>query len=94
MGRLWQTLIPSKWNPIFSNIPAESMIFENQAAYYDAIAASTSVGQCEAFIDFMLSVIQKRIEISYTIDQDSDQVKSLLKALKAGTFSTAEFMKN
>ncbi len=24
MGRLWQTLILSQWNPIFANIPVES----------------------------------------------------------------------
>ena len=97
MGRLWQTLILSKWNPIFSNIPVESMIFENQASYYDSIAASTSVGQCGAFIEFMLSMIQKRIEIScgtdQVNDQVTDQVKSLLKVLKTGIFSAAELMK-
>ena len=65
------------------------MIFENQAAYYDAIAESTSAGQCCSFIELILSMIQKCIEISCKIGQ----VKSLLKALKTGTFSAAELMK-
>lgn len=33
MGRLWQTLILSQWNPIFLNIPVESLIYQNQKAY-------------------------------------------------------------
>ncbi len=35
--RLWQTLILSQWNPIFLNIPVESLIYQNQKAYYDAL---------------------------------------------------------
>jgi len=42
MGRLWQTLILNRWNPIFANIPVESLIYQNQKAYYEALQASTS----------------------------------------------------
>ena len=42
MGRLWQTLILSRWNPIFANIPVESLIYQNQQAYYEALALSTN----------------------------------------------------
>jgi Fic family protein len=28
MGRLWQTLILSRWNPLFSYLPVESVIRE------------------------------------------------------------------
>jgi len=35
--RLWQTLILSQWNPIFLNILVESLIYQNQKAYYDAL---------------------------------------------------------
>jgi hypothetical protein len=31
MGRLWQSLILADWNPLFADIPAESLIFEHQA---------------------------------------------------------------
>jgi len=41
MGRLWQTLILSQWNPIFLNIPVESLIYQNQKTYYDALQLST-----------------------------------------------------
>ena len=37
MGRLWQSLILARWNPLFADIPVESLIFEHQAEYYQAI---------------------------------------------------------
>ena len=38
MGRLWQTLILSKWKPVFEFLPLESAIRHNQAGYYKAYA--------------------------------------------------------
>ncbi len=32
MGRLWQTLILSQWNPLFVHIPVESMVYAQQQA--------------------------------------------------------------
>lgn len=62
MGRLWQSLILSKLNPLFENLPVENMVYANQQQYYDAISASTSMGQSGPFIDFMLGEIQKTLE--------------------------------
>jgi len=41
MGRLWQSLILARWNPMFAFIPVESLIFEHQAEYYAALQEST-----------------------------------------------------
>ena len=64
MGRLWQSLILSRWNPSFAHLPVENMVYANQQAYYDAIAQSTKQGDCGPFIDFMLGEIQRAV-ISY-----------------------------
>lgn len=56
-GRLWQSLILGRLNPVFEHLPVENMVFANQQAYYDAIAASTNEGQSGPFIDFMLNEI-------------------------------------
>lgn len=61
MGRLWQTALLSSWKPIFKYIPIESVIKDNQDAYYNAIAISTSQGNSNAFIEFMLNVINQAI---------------------------------
>ena len=61
MGRLWQSLILSCWNPSFAHLPVENMVYANQQAYYDAIAQSTKQGDCGPFIDFMLGEIQRAV---------------------------------
>ena len=58
VGRLWHTLLLSKWNPVFSWLPVESIIHDHQQEYYDAINASNDAGESTAFIEFMLSVIK------------------------------------
>lgn len=37
IGRLWHTLLLSKWNPLFAWLPIESIIHDHQAEYYAAI---------------------------------------------------------
>jgi Fic family protein len=60
IGRLWQTLVLNKWNPIFAWLPVETMIYYNQQKYYDALQQSHTGGvDCSPFIDFMLDVIEK-----------------------------------
>lgn len=58
MGRLWHTLLLSKWNPAFAWLPVESIIHDRQQAYYDAINASNNAGESTVFIEFMLSAIK------------------------------------
>ncbi|HDP25488.1 MAG TPA: Fic family protein [Deltaproteobacteria bacterium] len=57
MGRLWQSLILARWNPLFADIPVESLIFEHQAEYYQAIQESTQKTDSAPFIAFMLRMI-------------------------------------
>ncbi|MDT8443145.1 MAG: Fic family protein [Desulfuromonadales bacterium] len=57
MGRLWQSLILARWNPLFADIPVESLIFENQAEYYAALQESTQQTDSATFIAFMLRMI-------------------------------------
>ncbi len=57
MGRLWQTLILSQWNSLFSHIPVESMVYARQEAYYQALNESTPKTDSAPFIEFMLTVI-------------------------------------
>ncbi len=57
MGRLWQSLILTRWNPLFADIPVESLIFEHQAEYYHALRESTQKTDSSPFIAFMLRMI-------------------------------------
>lgn len=58
VGRLWHTLLLSKWNPAFAWLPVESIIHDRQQEYYDAINASNDAGESTVFIEFMLSAIK------------------------------------
>jgi hypothetical protein len=74
MGRLWQSLILAKWNPLFANLPIESLVYAHQADYYQAIAQSTAITDCAPFIEFMLKIIDQtlREQLSAT-PQDTPQ---------------------
>jgi Fic family protein len=96
VGRLWQTLILSRWNPLFAQIPIESMVYAHQQDYYSAIAQSTKEAESTPFVEFMLQVIlEKAMECSRETPQVdpqvTPQVERLLPVL-AGEMSRAELV--
>ena len=75
VGRLWHTLLLSKWNPAFAWLPVESIIHDRQEAYYAAINASNGAGESTVFIEFMLSAIKASLmDAINTSDEMSDEV--------------------
>lgn len=62
IGRLWQSLILGKLNPVFEYLPVENMVFANQEQYYEAIAQSTKAKNSIHFIDFMLQEIYNALK--------------------------------
>ena len=62
IGRLWQSLILGKLNPLFEHLPVENMVCANQQTYYDAITQSSALGNSQPFIDFMLQEILNALE--------------------------------
>ena len=61
MGRLWHTLLLTKWKPLFAWLPVESIIHDRQAEYYNAINRSNCDGESTVFITFMLSAIKEAL---------------------------------
>ena len=58
VGRLWHTLLLSKWNTAFAWLPVESIIHDRQQEYYNAINSSNNEGESTIFIEFMLLAIK------------------------------------
>lgn len=58
MGRLWQTLILSKWQPMLAYLPVESVVRLRQDAYYKALADADTAASSTPFIEFMLLALQ------------------------------------
>ena len=96
MGRLWQTLILTRWKPLFADVPVESRIHARRSEYYDAIRESSDRGERTPFIAFMLETILEAIWESGTTDQVcdqvSDQVPRLLVGLRDGPKTATELM--
>ena len=96
MGRLWQTLILTRWKPLFADVPVESLIHARQSEYYRAILESSSRGESTPFIVFMLEAILEAIrDFSATGqagDQVTDQVARLLTELRNSPKSATELM--
>ena len=57
IGRLWQTLYLSQWQPMFEYLPVETVIKEQQDEYYQALAASDQASNSTPFITFMLNAL-------------------------------------
>ena len=62
VGRLWHTLLLSKWNPMFAWIPVESIIHGRQSEYYKAINTANNNADSTCFIEYMLGAIKAALE--------------------------------
>ncbi|HWQ78516.1 MAG TPA: Fic family protein [Anaerovoracaceae bacterium] len=96
MGRMWQTLLLSRWKPIFAWMPVETLIRERQQEYYDALALSNKAADSSAFMKFMLHAIRDAFsELSQTDqvrEQATEQVERLLTTLGDETLSLKQLM--
>ena len=83
IGRLWQSLILSRWNPLLGHIPVESLIFEHQPKYYQAFRESTHQTDSAPFITFMLRMILEAVTHAapQVTPQVTPQVGELLLAI-------------
>ena len=92
MGRLWQSLILTRWKPLFAHVPVESLIYERQSEYYEAIRDSSAQGASTTFIVFMLETILKAVlSTPQESPQVSPQVGRLLVVLE-GEMSLRQIM--
>lgn len=82
MGRLWQTLILIRWNPLFATVPVEGLIHAGQDDYHRAIRESSAAGESTRFIKYMLDTILAALQTP----QVTPQVARLLTVLH-GTMS-------
>ena len=92
LGRLWQTLILSRWNPLFADVPVESLIHARQHEYYEAIRESSARGESTPFIVYMLDTILAALLTPQETPQVTPQVERLLSVLE-GEMSRREILR-
>ena len=61
MGRLWHTLLLSRWRSFFAWLPIEELIAERQQEYYRVLQEADSRGECSCFVQLMLEVIRNTL---------------------------------
>ncbi|TNH07898.1 Fic family protein [Testudinibacter sp. TR-2022] len=62
IGRLWQTLILSRWHPLLAYLPVETMIKHHQPEYYRLLNQAALTADCSAFIEFLLDTLQSALQ--------------------------------
>lgn len=76
IGRLWHTLLLSKWNPIFAWLPVESIIHSRQEEYYNSINRSNAAADGTAFIEFMLAAIKASLTEAVNVSDEMSDATS------------------
>lgn len=97
MGRFWQSLILSKFHPVFKFLPIESIIKNNQTVYYKTLEKCDQSGSSTLFIEFMLKVILEALEdfsqntFGLTLSSE-DRIKIALREFIHKDFSRKDYM--
>ena len=86
IGRLWQSLILSKWEPLFEWVPIETVIYQHQQRYYEALSLSNRQNDSSVFIEFMLEAILTTLK-SYSMTKMSDKTSDILSDKEQVTYN-------
>lgn len=81
MGRLWQTLILSKWRPVLAYMPVETLVRNRQEEYHASLAQADMQGKATKFIEFMLQALHDTLAGVQT-DQAGVQINDQVKRLE------------
>jgi Fic family protein len=98
IGRLWHTLILSRYHTLFLHVPVESLIREQQSEYYDSLRHCDRVGESTAFIEFTLNATLKALrftldQISPTVVTPDSRIESARDHFKNKSFSRKDYCK-
>jgi Fic family protein len=78
-GRLWQSLILQKWKDIFTWLPVEILVYENQQEYYDVLGRADKNGESTEFVEFMLGMIRDALQEISNAQNNYDVVINVAK---------------
>lgn len=83
MGRLWQTLLLSEWQPLLAYLPVETVIRHRQELYYESLSEADQTSDCTTFIEFMLTAIKdslrEGIATQLSVNSDKTRVETKVK---------------
>ena len=77
LGRLWQTLILSRWNPLLAWLPIEEVIRSRQEGYYESLGQADQQGELEPFVNYQLQAIHDALRSEIGSEKSSEMEMDL-----------------
>jgi Fic family protein len=77
LGRLWQTLILSRWNPLLAWLPIEEVIRSRQQDYYESLGQADQQGDLEPFVTYQLEAIHDALRSEMSSEKSSEMAAKL-----------------
>lgn len=71
MGRLWQTVVLSRWQPVMAFLPVETVIISRQDEYYQQLSQADQRSDCTGFILFLLEALRDALAIAISARPDA-----------------------
>ncbi len=97
MGRLWQTLLLMKANPVFEYTPLEKAVKDSQEEYYRVLNESDKAGLSTRFIEYSLEKIKSSLEEVLELRpnnlSDTERIQYYLDQIGTTTFNRADYLK-
>lgn len=91
MGRLWHTLMLSRWRTMLAWLPVESMIRARQSGYYAALNESNAIGSATPFVAFMLTAVRDAMAPFCTRETEADALAArIMNHMEAYPASTVD----
>lgn len=91
MGRLWHTLMLSRWRTMLAWLPVESMIRARQSGYYTALNESNATGSATPFVAFMLTAVRDAMAPFCTRETEADALAArIMNHMEAYPASTVD----
>lgn len=99
MGRLWQSLLLSQWQPVFAYLPVETVIKDQQNDYYQALAEADKLSEATPFVVFMLRALLialhdiSNVESKISVDQLRPEISKLDSQLDKKVLRLLNYLK-
>jgi len=75
MGRLWQTVILSRWQPVLAFLPVETVIKARQEHYYQQLSQADRLSDCTDFILFLLEALRDALAQAIAVQPASQSTQ-------------------
>ena len=83
LGRLWQTLILSRWNPLLAWLPIEEVIRSRQQGYDESLGQADQQGDLEPFVSYQLEAIHDALRSEIGSEMSSEKGSELAAEIGA-----------